>query len=323
MKTVIGLFDDRDEAMAAYTALAEEGYAPADLDIVSNGDKGKVPELAAMEQYIPQPDLSIYMNGVRSGGTIVTANVSDSQVSRAASIMSAYDMVNIQERAKEWRAVDTNLPDLVDANVDENVIEVIEEELQVGKEMVERGRMRIYNVVTEREVTEDVVLRDETIHVQRRPVTRRVPVNPNLFQAKSFEMVEMDEIAKVAKSAVVVEEVYLGKEVDERVETIKETLRRQDVEIEEIDVTRTFADYEPDFRRYVDTRLADRGLTYDDVSPALKFGYQMGTTEPFRSSNWATVEPDARTLWEKQNPGTWDNNANIVKYSWEATRTVR
>jgi hypothetical protein len=70
---------------------------------------------------------------------------------------------------------------------------VIEEELQVGKETVERGRMRIYNVVTEREVKHDVGLRDETIRVNRRPVNRSVTIDPELFRERSFEMVERDE----------------------------------------------------------------------------------------------------------------------------------
>jgi uncharacterized protein (TIGR02271 family) len=323
MRTVIGLFDDKDEAMSAYSALASEGYALADLDILTNDDRDDVPKLEAMKQYIPEPDLSVYLTGVRNDGTIITANVADSQVSRAASIMSGYEMVNVQQRAEEWHTADASVPVMLDAATDQNVIEVIEEEMQVGKEAVEVGRMRIYNVVTEHEETVDVTLRDETIRVQRRPVSRKVAANPDLFKPRSFEMVEMDEIAKVAKTAVVVEEVYLGKEVDERVEIIKETLRRQDVEIEEIVGARPYTDYEADFRRYVDTRLADRGMTYDDVSPALKFGYQLGTTEPFRSTAWDNNVNDARTLWESKNPGTWDANAPVVKYAWDTTRNIR
>jgi hypothetical protein len=84
--------------------------------------------------------------------------------------------------------------------------EQIEEDLSVGKEAVERGRMRIYNVVTEREVQQNVALRDETIRVQRCPVSRSIDINEDLFKARSFEMVEMDEIAKVKKAARVVEE---------------------------------------------------------------------------------------------------------------------
>ena len=46
MKTVIGLFDDQAEAKRAYTALVQEGYAKADLDILTNDDKDDEPKLA-------------------------------------------------------------------------------------------------------------------------------------------------------------------------------------------------------------------------------------------------------------------------------------
>ena len=44
----------------------------------------------------------------------------------------------------------------------------------------------------------------------------------------------MDRIAKVGKTARIVEEVALGEEVAEKVETIKDTLLRQDVKIDEV-----------------------------------------------------------------------------------------
>ena len=47
-------------------------------------------------------------------------------------------------------------------------------------------------------------------------------------------MIEMDRIAKVRKTARIVEEVSLGEEVAEKVETIKDTLLRQDVKIDEV-----------------------------------------------------------------------------------------
>ena len=53
-------------------------------------------------------------------------------------------------------------------------------------------------------------------------------------------MIETDEIATVKKTARVVEEVALGKDVVNKVETIKETLRRQDVQVEAIPAARPF-----------------------------------------------------------------------------------
>jgi uncharacterized protein (TIGR02271 family) len=324
MRTVIGLFDDSNEAMHAYAALQSDGFAKADLDILTNDDKDDEPKLAKMKKYIPEPDVTIYLEGVRQGGTIITANVADTQVSRAAEIMSGYNMVNVQKRATELstKAV-VALPVMADAATNDNVIEVIEEDLVVGKEAVERGRMRIYNVVTEREVAQNVGLRDETIRITRRPVNRSVNISDDLFKSRSFEMVEMDEIAKASKVARVVEEVYLGKEVAEKVETIKETLRRQDVQIEEFAAARPYSDYDTEFRSYYNANLATRGVSYEQLQPGLRFGYQLATTEPFRSSPWSAVEVDAKRIWEEKNPGTWDANKTVVQYAWESVRNSR
>lgn len=106
--------------------------------------------------------------------------------------------------------------------------------------------MRMYSVQSQCAVSQDVGLRDETLKVHRRPANRAVSINPDLFKERSFEMVEMDEIAKVGKTARVIEEVSLGKDVAERVETIKETLRRQDVQVEEIPAARPLKDYDSD-----------------------------------------------------------------------------
>jgi len=319
MKTVIALFDDRNEAMSAYAALQDEGFAQADLDILTNDDKEDEPKLAKMREYIPEPDVNVYLQGVEDGGTIITANVADSAVERAAGVMSSFNMVNIKERAATMQGI----YQLSDPAQNENVLEVIEEDLQVGKEEVERGRMRIYTVIKEREVEQDVKLRDETLKVSRRAVNRRVDINPDLFKQKSFEMVEIDEIAKVSKTARVVEEVSLGKEVVENIQTIKETLRRQDVEVEEVRTGRTFEEYDSDFRNFYTTNLAQSGVTYDELTPAYKYGYQLATNEPFRSSPWSAVEADAQRIWENKNPGTWEQNKAIVKYVWEKVRSER
>jgi uncharacterized protein (TIGR02271 family) len=343
MKTVIGLFDHADEAKRAYTALVADGYAKADLDILTNDDKNDAPKLDKMRSWVPQPDLDIYLTGVHEGGTIITANVGDSAVERAASILGSFHMVNIADRAGALAkkalapratvaaaasAVGTAASPpkevaLTDAARNDNVLEVIEEDLVVGKEQVERGRMRIYNVVTEREVAQSVTLKDETVRVQRRPINRSVEIDHDLFKPRSFEMVEMDEIAQVKKTARVVEEVTLGKEVTDKIQTIKETLRRQDVQVEEIPAVRPFDSYDSDFRSFYTKQLANSGVSYESLTPAFRFGHGLATREPFRSSPWSAVEADARGIWEEKNPGTWDQNKAVVRYAWEAVRHTR
>jgi len=133
----------------------------------------------------------------------------------------------------------------------------------------------------------------------------------------------MDEIAKVGKTARVIEEVELGKEVADKVDTIKETLRRQDVQVEEIPPLRSFREYDGDFRSFYNKNLVNSGVTYDNLTPAFHYGYDLATREPFRSSPWTAVEADSKGIWEEKNPGTWEKNKAVIKYAWERVRNVR
>jgi len=63
-------------------------------------------------------------------------------------------------------------------------------------------------------------------------VTGGAAVGADAFTNREITMTETDEEAVIAKSAHVVEEVVVQKGVEERVETIKDTLRREEVEID-------------------------------------------------------------------------------------------
>ncbi|MEJ7708347.1 MAG: YsnF/AvaK domain-containing protein [Pyrinomonadaceae bacterium] len=113
---------------------------------------------------------------------------------------------------------------------------MIEERIAVGKRQVERGGVRVQQHVTERPVEESVTLREEHVHVERRPVNQPVDAtNMGAFKEGVIEVTEMAEEAVVSKQARVVEEVVIGKEVTEHQETIRDTVRRTDVELEQLD----------------------------------------------------------------------------------------
>jgi uncharacterized protein (TIGR02271 family) len=326
MRTVIGLFDDRTEAMNAYSALQAEGFSQSDLDILTSDDRDDEPKLEKIRQYVPEPDSSIYLEGVRMGGTLLTAKADDRKVERAAQIMSGYNMVNIQERSRDWRTTNADLPEMTTTANNSNVLEVIEEDLEIGKETVERGRMRVYSTVTEQPVEENVALREETIRVQRRPVDRAVPADPTLFQEKSVEVVERAEVPHVDKVARVVEEVVVGKDVSERVETVHDTVLRQDVQVEEVGTgsgmsgsgRRDFSSYENDFRSYYASNWANSGMTYEQYTPGLRYGYDLANNDVYRNKHWSDIEANARRDWEARNPDTaWDKIKAAVQHSWE------
>lgn len=123
------------------------------------------------------------------------------------------------------------------ANEGETVLPVIEEQLRLGKRTVEKGAARVSTTVTEVPVEESVNLREEHVTVERRPVDRAVENAPAAFREGTIEITEMAEVPVVGKEARVVEEVVVGKNVTEHTETVRDTVKRTDVEVDEVDTT--------------------------------------------------------------------------------------
>ena len=116
----------------------------------------------------------------------------------------------------------------------EEHIPIVEERLRVGKREVSRGRVRVRSYVVETPVQEQVALRQEHVEVERRSVDRPLTAaDEALFQERVVEATESSEEAVVAKEARVVEEVVVRKEAEERVQTVQDTVRRTEVEVED------------------------------------------------------------------------------------------
>jgi uncharacterized protein (TIGR02271 family) len=116
---------------------------------------------------------------------------------------------------------------------DDEVIQAAEEELRVGKREVGGGRVRVRSYVTERPVEEQVELRQEHVSIERRPVDREITGAEAAFQERTIEAVERGEEAVVSKTARVTEEIGLRKDVERETETIRDTVRKQEVEVED------------------------------------------------------------------------------------------
>ncbi|ADB38871.1 YsnF/AvaK domain-containing protein [Spirosoma linguale] len=213
---------------------------------------------------------------VASRGSVVTVHAqTDDEAEQAADILDDNGAVDVDERASQYGygntgtqttmgttgtgfgTTDTTLgatglgTDVTGVNYgdttnrdlttdNDQTIKVIQENLEVGKREVERGGVRVRSRIIERPVEESLRLREERVRVQRTPVNRpATEADLNAFQEGQIEMTEHAEVPVVSKTANVVEEISVGKEVNERVETIRDTVRSTDVEVENIDAPRT------------------------------------------------------------------------------------
>ena len=128
----------------------------------------------------------------------------------------------------------------------EEVLPLSEETLQVGKREIDRGTTRIRRYTVERPVEEQIRLRDESVSVVRRPVADGREAGADAFSDHEVVVNESREEAVVGKTARVVEEVVVQKDTSERVETVRDTLRRDEVEIEGPEHRQIQTDHEPD-----------------------------------------------------------------------------
>jgi uncharacterized protein (TIGR02271 family) len=219
---------------------------------------------------VDESDAHAYAEGVRRGGALVTVRASESEVSRIVDILDDEGTVDFNERENTWRSegwtggmtdagatattsagmMGTGLSDSLggsrstgmtdraaSTNRGDEVIPVVEEELHVGKREVNRGRVRIHSHVVERPVEEQVSLREERVHVERRAATGDMRAgsvgNENLFQERTIEVEERGEEAVVSKETRVAEELVVRKDVDQRTQTVSDTVRKTEVEVED------------------------------------------------------------------------------------------
>lgn len=272
-QTVVGIFDSASDAQTALQQLLEDGFSRNNVDIstreISDADrqnstyadndddsKGGIGGFfASLFGTDDDDDNRRRRDNFTTVGTrhsIVTVHAVDAdEAERAADILDDAGAIDVDERAEQYRSGSYNATagltdqtnvtttDRLTSDADQT-FKVVEENLEVGKRDTERGGVRVRSHIVERPVEESVRLREERVRVMRNPVNRpATAADLDTFREGHIEMVEHAEVPVVQKTANVVEEISIGKEVTEREETIRDTVRRTDVEVEEINPTDT------------------------------------------------------------------------------------
>jgi uncharacterized protein (TIGR02271 family) len=210
-------------------------------------------------------DADKYSRAARSGKTVVTVHaLSSDQAEKAADILDDCGAIDVDEDANETDysttgaapvgvfnettgttimpdttdrlSKDYDTTDIDDTDITDKKIPIIEENLEVGKRTVQTGGVRLKSRIVEKPVEEDLRLRTDRVYVQRNPVDRPASdTDFDNFKEGETEVTERSEVPVVNKEARVVEEVSLGKDVDERTETVRDTVRKTEVDVENMD----------------------------------------------------------------------------------------
>ncbi len=192
---------------------------------------------------------------VASGSTVVTVKVPEQSATSVSAILEKHNPIDFDERTASYGntqtttthagtataliAAATTKAAMPAAATGDGTIKVMEEQLTVGKRAVNAGGARVRAYVVETPTEAQVTLHNETVRVERRPVTDGRLVTDADFREQSFEMRSTTEEAVVEKETRIVEEISLRKESTERVETVRDTVRHTEVDVEQVPAVET------------------------------------------------------------------------------------
>ncbi len=267
---VVAVFDTSEHAQTAVNALKAAGFAADDISVMSNDtldDQGaKIATATGFWHRLFGGDVDlheakVYGNTVGKGGSVVSLRAPETMVKKAVDILHTHSPVDVNQRAASLgiiaaaaapaagavsqgsaktaaaatAATQTAAKPAASAarNLKDNeVISLAAEELEVGKRQLETGMTRVRRFIIEKAVEANVTLHEEHALIARRAITDKNYIQNVDWSDRTVEVRETAEAPVVSKTSRIVEEVVVGKEGSDRVETVKDKVRRQQVEVE-------------------------------------------------------------------------------------------
>ncbi len=261
-RQITAFFDSRADAEAARDRITALGIDGHDVEIVEGqqGTTAGAPEEKGFmdklgDFFMGDDDRHSYSEGLRRGGTLLTVMTTGASRDRIVDILDDEGTVDMDAREESWRSegwsgydaaaatpatgsTGMGAPGMAEASTAfegtapvGDTLEVVQEDVRIGKREVDHGRVKVRSYVVEEDVSEDVLLHDEDVEVHRTPVDRAAGTDP--FRDQTIEAEEHHEEAVVSKEARVVEEISLEKTSGSHTETVHETERHTEVEIDD------------------------------------------------------------------------------------------
>ena len=265
-ETLVAVYDTPEHADAAVKALKAAGFAESDISVFDAArlkagrstfaqgvkETGLWHRLFGTDVY--EHEANVYGQTIEEGGVVISVRVPSSEVAHASAVLNIHRPVDVHDRAVTAGMAPAAKVETIEQKIEAvplaavqqvavspklaaaqpEVLRLAEEQLQVGKEMVETGKTRVRRFVTERDVVQDVTLHEEHAEVLRKAISDPKYVGEIDWADGTIEIIETAEHALANKTARIVEEVGLRKIGADHVETIRDKLRRQQVEIERL-----------------------------------------------------------------------------------------
>lgn len=244
---VVAVYDSELSANAALKSLNAAGYLNDDISVIRNEAQAQKAGLhePGVWKHLFGSDLelheaAVFGRSLKEGSVIVSVRVPESEVPKVIRLLDSYKPVDVLDRANAFGLVGTApmAPQTIDPNKlsGGETLRLAEEQLNVGKRLVESGRTRVRRYVVEKPVEATVTLHEEHVEVMRRAISNPAFGKDIDWSDKTIEVTETSEEAVIDKTAHISEEVLIRRQGSDRVQAVHETVRRQQVDVEHLPV---------------------------------------------------------------------------------------
>src|SRR5581483_655087 len=184
---IVTLYDNMRHADAARRNLEEAGFPPGEISTIHSrtlslgADKLNEPGLwrRLFGRDIQPYEAIVYGRAVENGGVVLTVRVPEADVAKATNILNAHESVDLRKRAMQQgliAGVPATAPPVETMAAGrtspmEEVLRLAEEQLDVGKRVIQDGATRIRRFVVETPVQAQVSLHEEHTKVIHRATT--------------------------------------------------------------------------------------------------------------------------------------------------------
>ncbi|WWP02469.1 MAG: YsnF/AvaK domain-containing protein [Candidatus Dasytiphilus stammeri] len=251
---IVTLFDNAEHAQIAKKNLLKAGFSDCDISLI---DHNQLKAANVSHHYdniwrrlfgnnLTKEEAKIYTQAIHTGGVILTIRTTGDDTPKAMGILNSHQIVDIptichQDNKNTYSSkckTDMKSRKYSGNESNEEILELAEEQLEVGKKLVKEGSTKVRRFITEKDVELNIPLHEEHTAIFRRCVNKDNPAAMDAIDWSDtvVEMTDSYEKPVINKTAHVVEEVIVRKTGKDHIEKIHEKLRKQEVEVEHKDV---------------------------------------------------------------------------------------
>jgi uncharacterized protein (TIGR02271 family) len=260
---IVAVYDTVAHADAALNTLRLAGYPTSDVSIIKNEGEAKAglsdPGFwqSLFGEDLDLHEAEVYGRTVRQGGAVLAVRVLESDAPKVIDLLDAHRPVDVMDRARSYglgalpkiavppptMAATPPAATLASAAAtlastimkkDEEVVRLAEEQLDIGKRKIESGKTRARRFVVEKPVEANVNLHEEHVEIMRRAISEPGYLKDIDWSEQVFEVTDTAEQPVVSKSVRLTEEVVIRRKGSDHVETVHDTVRRQQLDIERV-----------------------------------------------------------------------------------------